>query len=99
MSEARRKRGGRRARQPEGGATAPSIVPYITRTIPEYELLNEEGLTLIEHNADVILNEIGIDFRYPPALELFREAGADIDGERVRFPLANSRFSVLGFQF
>ena len=49
-------------------------------------MLGEEGLALIENNADTILQEVGIDFRYPPALKLFKEAGAQIDGERVRFP-------------
>ena len=34
-----------------------------------------------------MLEEIGIEFRdFPRALELFKNAGADIDGERVRFP-------------
>jgi len=90
MSENPRKRSGRRGR---GGssAPAPSIVPYITRNIPVYELLNEEGLAVIERNADIILNEVGIDFRYAPALKLFKDAGADIDGERVRFPLGMCR--------
>ncbi|MEM7196615.1 MAG: trimethylamine methyltransferase family protein, partial [Pseudomonadota bacterium] len=86
MSEARRKRGGRRARGAESTADQPSIIPYIKRQIPEHELLDEEGLSLIEYNADTILEEVGIDFRYPPALKMFKDAGADIDGERVRFP-------------
>jgi trimethylamine--corrinoid protein Co-methyltransferase len=60
---------------------------YITRKIPEYEILDEEGLSIIEANADTILEEIGIIFSdYPSALELWRKAGATIDGERVRFP-------------
>ncbi|MBV9246050.1 MAG: trimethylamine methyltransferase family protein, partial [Methylobacteriaceae bacterium] len=34
-----------------------------------------------------LLQEVGIEFRdYPSALERFRAAGADIKGERVRFP-------------
>ena len=86
MSVSSRKRGGRRARQSANNASAPEIIPYITRQIPEYELLDEEGLVLIEKNADLILKEIGIDFRYKPALKFFKEAGADIKGERVRFP-------------
>ncbi len=86
MSVSSRKRGGRRARQSQSDASAPEIIPYITRRIPEYELLDEEGLVLIEKNADLILKEIGIDFRYKPALKFFKEAGADIQGERVRFP-------------
>lgn len=80
----RKKRGGRRARQAAADST-PAAPAYITRAIPAYELLSEESLALIEKNADTILAEIGIEFRYPPALKLFREAGAEIDGERVRF--------------
>ena len=85
-----RKRGGRRARQAAGDDTA-AAPAYITRAIPEYELLGEEGLALIEKNADTILSEIGIEFHYPLALKLFRQAGADITGERVRFPTGMCR--------
>ncbi len=91
MSEQKRKRGGRRARQTSEADNPPPVIPYITRTIPEYELLGEEGLTLIEKNADLILSETGIDFHYAPAIELFREAGADISGDRVRFPAGMCR--------
>lgn len=49
--------------------------------------MDEAGLALIEENADVVLQEIGIDFRDDPeALSLLRDAGADVKGERVRFP-------------
>src|SRR5258706_110695 len=61
-------------------------VPFITRKIPYYEILGEEGLALIEHNADTVLEEIGIDFKDDPeALRIWRDAGADVKGERVRF--------------
>lgn len=60
---------------------------FIERKIPYYELLDEGALELIEHNADTVLEEIGIEFKeFPDALNLFRAAGADIDGERVQFP-------------
>ena len=50
-------------------------------------MLGEEGLSIIEHNADTILEEVGIEFRGDAdALRLLREAGADVEGERVRFP-------------
>jgi trimethylamine--corrinoid protein Co-methyltransferase len=49
--------------------------------------MSDEGLELIEHNADTILEQVGIDFRdAPEARELLRSAGAEVDGERVRFP-------------
>lgn len=86
MTDQPRKRGGRRGRQDSTKSAEPAIVPYISRKIPVYELLDEEALSTIEHNADTILEEVGIDFRYSPALELFKQAGADIKGERVRFP-------------
>jgi trimethylamine---corrinoid protein Co-methyltransferase len=84
----RRRRGqGREARRAARSRPATEQVAYITRKTPIYNVLDEEGLSLIESNADTILEEIGIEFReYPRALELFAAAGADIDGERVHFP-------------
>ena len=74
----------RRAARRGGGITQ---LRYITRKIPVYEVLNEEGLTLIENNADTVLAEIGIEFRGDEeALRLWKDAGADVQGERVRFP-------------
>lgn len=59
---------------------------YITRQLAPLEVLSEEGLALIESNADRILQEIGIEFREDPeVLEIWRQAGADVQGERVRF--------------
>ena len=81
-----RKRGGRQARQEREQSSVPVITPFITRKIPEYVLLDEEGLSLIEENADTILQEIGIEYHYPPALKLFKQAGADVKDQRVRFP-------------
>ena len=81
-----RKRGGRQARQEREQSSVPAITPFITRKIPEYVLLDEEGLSLIEENADTILQEIGIEYHYPPALKLFKQAGADVKDQRVRFP-------------
>ena len=93
MAEERSKRRNRRSRGGEKSApAAPPAQPYITRQIPEYEVLGDEGLSLIEANADKILAETGIEFKDDPeALEIFKEAGADIDGERVRFPVGMCR--------
>ncbi|MET4806671.1 trimethylamine methyltransferase family protein [Limibacillus sp. MBR-115] len=85
-TRARRREGGGRA----GRAARPADVAapaILTRQIPTYELMGEEGLAAIEGAADQILQEIGIDFRGDEeALRLWREAGADVQGERVRFP-------------
>ncbi len=84
----RRKAGGREAKRAARiGNAKKQGEPYITRKVPVYCHASDEQLELIEHNADTVLQEIGIEFRdFPRALELFRNAGADIDGERVRFP-------------
>ena len=93
MAEPSRKRRNRRSRGNDSAkpAEAPSQ-PYITRQIPEYQILHDEGLSQIEANADKILAETGIDFKDDPeALEIFKAAGAEIDGERVRFPVGMCR--------
>ena len=59
----RRAGGGREAKRAARASRSSQTVPYITRQIPCFEVLSEEGLAIIEHNADTILEEIGIDFR------------------------------------
>ena len=87
-----RRSGGRAARQAARAHAATIHVPFLTRTLKPFEVLDEEGLSLIEHNADVILQEVGLEFRGDPAaLRLLREAGASVDGERVRFPMGMCR--------
>ena len=89
MAMARRSQGrtGGRSGRAASRRTVETIKPFIERKIPYYELLDDEGLALIERNADRVLEEIGVDFKdFPTALLLFKQAGADVDGERVRFP-------------
>src|SRR6187401_878602 len=88
MSETRSRRaGGRAARQAARMHAHVERVPFLTRTMAPVEMLSEEGLATIEANADRILQEVGIEFHdAPDALELFTGAGADVEGERVRFP-------------
>lgn len=84
---ARARGGGRNARRAArvGGGSVKK--PYIQRKISEFQVFDEETITIIEENADTILEEIGIDFREDPeALDMWREAGAHVEGERVRFP-------------
>lgn len=93
----RRRRGGGRAAKRAARENAVSVsAPYITRKIPVYDVLGDEGLTLIEENAETILNEIGIDFRDDPeALQMWRDAGADVQEERVRFPRGMCRKLIM----
>ena len=88
MDRPRRKRsGGRDAKQAMRKQPQAQVAAFVERSIPYYELMDEASLALIEHNADTVLEEIGIDFRDDPeALQLLGNAGASVDGERVRFP-------------
>ncbi len=88
MSEQRRRRGGGRAgRQAARQAAQVFAAPALERRGPPVEIIDEAGLTLIEENAETILSEVGIAFQETPeALDLWRDAGAEIDGELVRFP-------------
>jgi trimethylamine--corrinoid protein Co-methyltransferase len=79
-------RRGRAARQAERLARAIDQEPYLTRRLPPVEVISQEGLETIEHNADTLLAEVGIEIvNYPEATEIFRAAGASVDGQRVRF--------------
>jgi trimethylamine--corrinoid protein Co-methyltransferase len=90
-----RRSGGRAARQAARLASHAEHVPFLTRKLAPFEVLDEEGLSLIEHNADTILQEVGLDFRGDPeALRLLSDAGASVDGERVRFPRGMCRSIV-----
>ena len=81
-----RRPSGRDAKRASRAARAGSSIPYITRKIPYYEVLDEEALVTLEGNADTILEEVGIDFRDDPeAIEIWKAAGADVRGERVHF--------------
>jgi trimethylamine--corrinoid protein Co-methyltransferase len=65
---------------------------YIERNIPNFEILTEEALQIIEHNAETVLEEIGVNFPdNPGALQRWRDAGASVDGDRVRIPRGLAR--------
>jgi trimethylamine--corrinoid protein Co-methyltransferase len=79
--------GGRAGRQAARLATHIEASPYLTRTLKPFEVVSDEGLATIEHNADTILEEVGVIVRdYPDALERYKNAGAEVDGDLVRFP-------------
>ena len=92
----RKRRAGRAAKlAARQGAATKELPAWIERRIPLFEVLDGEALELIERNADTVLEEIGIDFLgFPRALELLKEAGAEVEGERVRFPRGMCRSLV-----
>jgi trimethylamine--corrinoid protein Co-methyltransferase len=83
----RRRGGGAEGRRALRQSEKVDHLPYIRRTMPDYEVLGEEGLALIEANADLILEEIGVEFREDEeALACGADAGADVQATRVHFP-------------
>ncbi|QFT80940.1 Trimethylamine methyltransferase (MTTB) [Roseovarius sp. THAF27] len=96
MAEAATRRrargGGGAARRAERTAVSVETAKYIERNIPNYEILNEEALEMIEHNAETVLEEIGVNFvENPRALKMWKDAGADVQGERVHIPRGLAR--------
>jgi trimethylamine---corrinoid protein Co-methyltransferase len=77
---------GRAGRAEQRISSAPPRKPFINRKLAPYEILTEEGLSIIEANADAILRDIGMEFHGDAEiLEIFRAAGADVHDLRVRF--------------
>jgi trimethylamine---corrinoid protein Co-methyltransferase len=88
----RHRSGGRDARRAARLHAVAAREPFLTRKMAPFEVLGEEGLSIIEHNADTILQEVGLEFRGDPeALETLRAGGADVQSERVRFPRGLAR--------
>lgn len=84
--------GGGAARRAERTGLKIEAAKYIERNIPLFNILTDEALEVIESNAEGILEEVGVNFvNNPAALERWRNAGADVEGERVRIPRGLAR--------
>ncbi|MDG3042741.1 trimethylamine methyltransferase family protein [Roseicyclus marinus] len=90
---ARRGRGGGgAARRAERSAVSFETARFIERNIPNFDILTPEAIEIIEANAEIVLEEIGVNFvENPAALQRWREAGADVRGERVHIPKGLAR--------
>ena len=85
MPRERRRR--RRGPAESEAQEVPKAPAYIKRKIPHYSILSDDELSVIEENADTILEKVGIVFSEDQeTLDILSSAGASIDGERVRFP-------------
>ena len=84
---------GARARQAgeDGIGTAPPS-PYLQRRLAFFDPLDDATMAQLEAQVDWLMQDIGIAFRDDPkALEVWRKAGARIDGDRVRMEAAQVR--------
>jgi trimethylamine--corrinoid protein Co-methyltransferase len=51
-----------------------------------FGILTKTQVEMVHETSLRILEQIGLDFGYPPALEVLKKGGAKVDGQRVFFP-------------
>ena len=79
--------GGASARRQARSGTNLTSLPYIHRQLEPTDVLSAEAVELIENNADILMEEIGVVYSDDAeALQLWKDAGADVQGDRVHFP-------------
>jgi trimethylamine---corrinoid protein Co-methyltransferase len=57
----------------------------LTNTLPRYEILDEAAMAEVERGWRRIVSDLGIEFLYDEALEYFKAAGQQVDGQLVKF--------------
>ena len=87
LDEKPKRPGGREGRRAMRGAPMLAL-PTLVREIPTYELLPAEAVELIHLESMKILEEIGCEFRDDQAPAMWKAAGADVQGTRVRIDRA-----------
>ena len=86
LEVARSRRGGRHARRESRSTIDTKMLPALKRNIPLIEPLDAEQIAKIDAASMTILEEVGVVFRDPVAIEDWRRAGARIgEDDRVYF--------------
>ena len=85
MSEAAARRGGRGSRRALRTSLLEDMLPTLDGKLPLTEPMDGEQIERIDDASMAILEEVGVIFRDPVALDDWRNAGAEVDGELVRF--------------
>jgi trimethylamine---corrinoid protein Co-methyltransferase len=57
----------------------------LINTLPRFEILDEAALQELERGWRRIVSDLGIEFLHEDALEYFRKAGQNVEGELVKF--------------
>lgn len=78
------KRRGRGARRAQRTANEVTWLPELTRGLPYMDIVAHEQLLRIHDASMTILEEVGIEFRDDESIEMWKAAGANVDGYRVR---------------
>jgi len=78
-------RAGRDARRAKRTAPRSDMLPTLVRKLPLCEPLDPDQVVKIDNASMTILEDVGVIFRDPTALNQWGQAGARIDGDRVYF--------------
>src|SRR4051794_31894994 len=87
VSASGKRAGGRDGRRAMRAKAVPSF-PALVREIPVYNIVPDEAIELVHDESIKILEEIGCEFRDPEAAAMWKAAGADVQGFRVRIERA-----------
>lgn len=82
-----RRAGGREGRRALRSAPTLSL-PTLVRKIPVYDILPAEAIELIHEESVKILEDVGCEFRDDESIAMWKAAGADVKGTRVRIDRA-----------
>ncbi len=83
----RLREGGRRRGAAGAGRSVPQLPRRKARRLfPPTELISQDQVEAIHLASLRVLAEIGMDFLLPEARQLLKSRGAEVEGERVRFP-------------
>ncbi|MGB0439146.1 MAG: trimethylamine methyltransferase family protein, partial [Paracoccaceae bacterium] len=80
---ARTRSGGRAARRALREAPDFDMLPGLTNTLPRCDVMDPDQVAAIDAASMDILEQVGVMFRDPIALDDWRCAGAKVDGEMV----------------
>src|SRR5262245_19243168 len=83
VQETATRRGGRDARRSVRMAPKLDMLPTLKYGVPVVEPMNEEQVERIHQASLAILEDVGVVFRDPIALDGWKRAGADVRDERV----------------
>ena len=88
----KRRGGGGAARRAERTGMRIEAPQAIRRAIRPVDILTDDLIEAIEADADTVLWEIGVAFpEQPDAVRRWREAGAEVEGDRVHIPRGLAR--------
>ena len=83
--------GGRKSRRKLRAGNVEDMLPHLVQGLPLTEPLDHSQIELIDSASMDILEQVGVIFRDPIALQDWKAAGADVKGELVKFDRTHIR--------